>query len=101
MQGQTNLKIRNAKLQRNLRYAPTNAEHRLWQHLRGRQLEACKFRRQHPFVDYILDFVCLERKLVVELDGGSMQARRITMHDEPLFLRKQDSSYCDSGIPTF
>ena len=70
MQGQTNLKIRNAKLQRNLRYAPTNAEHRLWQHLRGRQLEACKFRRQHPFVDYILDFVCLERKLVVELDGG-------------------------------
>jgi very-short-patch-repair endonuclease len=38
--------------------------------LRGRQVEGCKFRRQHPFDDFILDFACLERSLVVEVDGG-------------------------------
>ena len=70
MDGQTNRKIISNKLQRKLRNAPTDAEHRLWQYLRNRQLEGCKFRRQHPFGDYILDFACLERKIVVELDGG-------------------------------
>ena len=48
----------------------TDAEIRLWQRLRGRQIAGCKFRRQHPFLDYVLDFVCLERRLVVEVDGG-------------------------------
>ena len=70
MDGQTNRKIIGNKLQRQLRNAPTDAEHRLWQYLRNRQLEGCKFRRQHPFGDYILDFACLERKVVIELDGG-------------------------------
>ena len=70
MDGQTNRKIISNKLQRKLRNAPTDAEHRLWQYLRNRQMEGCKFRRQHPFGDYILDFACLERKIVVELDGG-------------------------------
>lgn len=70
MQGQTNPAILKAKLQRRLRNASTDAERALWRRLRGRQLEGCKFRRQHPFGDYILDFVCLERKVVVEADGG-------------------------------
>ncbi len=70
MQGQANLRIRNGQFQRQLRNAPTDAEYRLWQHLRSRQLEGCKFRRQHPFIDYILDFVCLEKAVVIELDGG-------------------------------
>ncbi|MBN8887826.1 MAG: endonuclease domain-containing protein [Rudaea sp.] len=70
MQGQTNKKILAAKLQRRLRNAPTDAESKLWQRLRHRQLDHCKFRRQHPFGDYILDFVCLERKIVIELDGA-------------------------------
>ena len=48
----------------------TEAEIRLWQRLRGRQVAGCKFRRQHPFMNYVLDFVCLERRLVVEVDGG-------------------------------
>ena len=69
MQGQTNRKISQGKLQCSLRNRPTDAEHRLWQCLRGRQLDGCKFRRQHPFGDYILDFACLERKLAVEVDG--------------------------------
>lgn len=70
MKGQTNRSILGPKLQRRLRNAPTDAERLLWQRLRARQLEGCKFRRQHPFGDYILDFVCLERMLVVELDGS-------------------------------
>ena len=70
MQAQTNRQILTAKLQRALRNNPTEAEHKLWQHLRGRSLGGYKFRRQHPFGDYILDFVCLERKTVVEVDGS-------------------------------
>ncbi len=47
----------------------TDAERKLWQGLRGRQL-GVKFRRQHPFAAYVLDFVCLELQLVIEVDGG-------------------------------
>jgi very-short-patch-repair endonuclease len=48
----------------------SNAEQVLWYHLRCRQISGLKFRRQHPFGDYILDFVCLGNKLVIEVDGG-------------------------------
>jgi very-short-patch-repair endonuclease len=51
----------------------TDAEHALWQVLQHRQLSGLKFRRQHPFGSYILDFVCLQSKLVIELDGGQHQ----------------------------
>ena len=70
MRSQTSRKILDGKLQRSLRNAPTDVETALWRHLRGRQLDDCKFRRQHPFLDFVLDFVCLDRKLAVELDGG-------------------------------
>lgn len=55
---------------RNLRQLATDAEHRLWQRLRNRQVCGAKFRRQHPVPPYIVDFVCLEKKLVIETDGG-------------------------------
>ncbi len=70
MKGQTNSLVLNNKLQRALRRNPTDAEQALWKHLRGRQINGHKFRRQHPFGDFILDFVCLEAKLVIEIDGG-------------------------------
>jgi very-short-patch-repair endonuclease len=70
MRGQTNRNILRPALQRRLRKASTDAERALWRHLRGKQLNGCKFRRQHPYFDYILDFVCIERRLVIELDGG-------------------------------
>jgi very-short-patch-repair endonuclease len=70
MKGQTNHNILEEHRARNLRNAPTDAERQLWQRLRARQLESCKFRRQHPFGDYILDFACLERNVIVELDGS-------------------------------
>ena len=57
---------------RELRYAPTRAEDRLWNALRGWNL--AKFRRQHPFERFILDFYCPAAKLCVEVDGD--------IHDE-------------------
>jgi very-short-patch-repair endonuclease len=70
MKGQTNRQIIENGFQRALRSHMTDAENCLWRRLRGRQIAGCKFRRQHPFMDYVLDFVCLEMRLVVEVDGG-------------------------------
>ena len=53
-----------------LRKNPTEAERALWRHLRLRQLAGHKFRRQQRLGSYIVDFVCLEKRLIVELDGG-------------------------------
>ena len=61
-------------LARDMRKAPTPAEHILWQCLRGNRLGA-QFRRQHPLGPYITDFCCAEAKLVIEVDGD--------VHDEP------------------
>ena len=62
-----NLKITRA---RELRKNPTEAEKVLWSELRYRQLCGYRFRRQRPIGTYIVDFVCLESRLVIELDGG-------------------------------
>jgi very-short-patch-repair endonuclease len=56
--------------QRKLRRNMTDAELRLWRYLKGRQMSGFKFRRQHPFDDYVLDFVCLEAMLIIEVDGA-------------------------------
>jgi very-short-patch-repair endonuclease len=78
--GQTNKRILSNKLQRRLRNEMTDAERALWKVLRGRQISGLKFRRQHPFGDYILDFICLQNKLVIEVDGGQHGGR--TKYDE-------------------
>ncbi len=53
-----------------MRSAQTDAEQILWYHLRARRFQGVKFRRQRPVGPYIVDFVCLESRLVLELDGG-------------------------------
>ncbi len=78
--GQTNKKIRSSKLQQTLRNNVSEAEQSLWYLLRRRQICGLKFRRQHPFGHYILDFVCLENKLIIEVDGG--QHGQQTGYDE-------------------
>jgi very-short-patch-repair endonuclease len=60
---------------RRLRYEQTDAERRLWMRLRRHQL-GVQFRRQHPVGPYIVDFCCVERMLVVELDGGQHEDQR-------------------------
>jgi len=53
-----------------LRYNTTDAEKHLWYCLRGKRLKGYKFRRQHLIYPYVLDFVCLKKNLVIELDGS-------------------------------
>jgi very-short-patch-repair endonuclease len=68
---------------RTLRAAMTDAERHLWFHLRGRQLGGLRFRRQHPIGHYIADFACLERHLVIELDGSQhLDSRNDERRDE-------------------
>src|SRR2546426_11502591 len=54
---------------RHLRNKQTWAEKKLWRLLRDRKFSGYKFRRQHPFEDYALDFYCAEAKLALETDG--------------------------------
>lgn len=54
----------------------TDAEQALWRSLRDRQVEGYRFRRQVPIGRYIVDFACLEKRLIVEVDGGQHQINR-------------------------
>ena len=54
---------------RGMRRDPTRAEDMVWEALRDRRLAGAKFRRQVPLAHFILDFVCFERRLTVEVDG--------------------------------
>lgn len=61
---------------RHLRKNSTDAEKHLWYHLRAGRL-GFKFKRQVPVGTYIVDFVCLEKRLVIELDGGQHMDNKI------------------------
>ena len=60
------LQTRAKKLRQNM----SEAETRLWHHLRAGRLNGYKFRRQQPMGNYIVDFVCVTPKLIIEADGG-------------------------------
>jgi len=77
---------------RTLRRKSTEAEKVLWRHLRANQLGA-KFRRQHPFDPFVLDFYCHEAKLAVELDGGGHAETGQMEHD-----RQRDRFLQENGI---
>ena len=72
---------------RALRRDLTDAERLIWCRLRNRGLYGHKFRRQHPVGPYVVDFVCIEERLVVEIDGGqhAEQAARDEMRS--VFLK--------------
>jgi very-short-patch-repair endonuclease len=70
-----------------MRRISTDAERKVWFLLRDRRLDGIKFRRQVPFKNYILDFVCFERKLVVEVDGGQHSAE--TDRSRDALLRRE------------
>ncbi len=64
-----------------LRKEATEAEDLLWQQLRGRRCGGLKFRRQHPIDRYVVDFFCLEKKLIVEVDGGIHLDKEVREND--------------------
>jgi adenine-specific DNA-methyltransferase len=61
---------------RALRRNSTDAERKLWSILRGRQLNGLKFRKQVEIDGYIVDFLCPERRLIIEVDGGQHSPER-------------------------
>ena len=58
------------EIARNLRKNLTEPEQHLWHHLRKGQIQGFRFRRQVPIGKYIVDFVCFEKRLIIEIDGG-------------------------------
>jgi len=74
---------------RSLRRALTPAELTLWTRIRARQLGGFKFARQEPIDRYYVDFVCRERRLIIELDGGQ--------HVESPADRHRDRTLCALG----
>ena len=75
---------------RQLRGTMTDAEQRIWYHLRGSRLLGAKFRRQFPIGPYIADFACLASRLIVEVDGGQ--------HNESLHDARRDQFLRERGF---
>ena len=62
------------KFAKTLRASMTEAEHRLWFHLRAHRFAGCKFRRQQPLGPYIVDFISFSERMIIEADGGQHNA---------------------------
>jgi very-short-patch-repair endonuclease len=71
----------------------TEAEEKLWQALRNRKVNDCKFRRQHAVAGYIPDFVCLEKKLIIEVDGGYHNAAEQAQFDKVRTAWLEENNY--------
>jgi len=61
---------------KNLRRNSTKAENLLWGYLRAKQFDELKFRRQQPIGNYVVDFVCFEKKIIMEVDGGQHATKK-------------------------
>jgi len=72
-----------------LRQKSTDAERLLWQRLKARQLDGLKFRRQEQIGRFIADFVCYEKGIIVEADGGQHAVERIKDEERTLWLNAQ------------
>ena len=72
-----------------LRYNQTDAERRLWRHLRDRRLGGFKFRRQFSVAHYIVDFACPKARLVIEVDGGQHSSREVPDNERTEFLEQK------------
>jgi len=74
---------------RELRKNSTDAERVLWQQLRAHQLVGYKFRRQQPMGRYIVDFVCFEKHVIIELDGGQHAEQVVSDAERSAWLQSQ------------
>jgi very-short-patch-repair endonuclease len=72
-----------------LRSQQTEAEQRLWYHLRAHRFMGLKFKRQKPLGHYIVDFICHERRLIIEVDGGQHAVQTDYDHQRDTRLREQ------------
>jgi len=67
----------------------TDAEQLLWRHLRSRSMSGLKFRRQHYIGSFIADFACVEKKLIIEVDGGQHAENTAQDADRTAYLNSQ------------
>ena len=67
----------------------TDTERVLWKHLRAKKMEGYKFRRQEPVGSYIVDFVCHEKRIVIEVDGGQHATEREKDKERDEWLKGQ------------
>ena len=74
---------------RKLRKESTDAEQLLWKHLRTKQLHGLKFRRQEQIGRFIADFVCFERNLIIEADGGQHAVEKEKDLERTVWLNSQ------------
>jgi len=74
---------------RKLRNNPTKGEHLLWQILRRRQIKGFRFRRQEIIGPYIVDFMCYEKRLIIELDGGHHMSQQSYDSERTRWLNSQ------------
>jgi very-short-patch-repair endonuclease len=81
---------RNRGHARQLRHDATDAETAMWRLLRHRRLAGFKFRRQVPFRSFILDFVCFDSKIIVEIDGSQ--------HFESERDQRRDAALAEQGF---
>ena len=70
------------KFAKTLRKNMTDAEYRLWYHLKSRGLDGHHFRKQHPIGPYITDFACANARLIIEVDGGTHTSDEAMAHDK-------------------
>jgi len=66
---------------RQLRNNMTPQEKKLWYYLRNNQINNCRFRRQYPIGNFIVDFVCRSKNLVIEIDGGQHNEQQSINYD--------------------
>jgi len=75
---------------RQLRKNLTDAERKLWKYLRRKQIDGHRFRRQVPISPYYVDFLCVERRLIIEVDGGQHAERQAEDAKRTAWLESQD-----------
>src|SRR5438552_11356438 len=93
MAGQRDHSPRLLQFAREMRREQTDAERKLWSLLRDRRLEGYKFRRQYPMAGYIVDFYCINARMVVELDGGQHSDPNAMEYD-----KKRTHAINDMGV---
>jgi very-short-patch-repair endonuclease len=81
------------QIRRNLRQEQTVAEYILWQNLRGSKLGGLKFKRQHSIGNYIVDFYCATKRLIIEVDGAVHLEKEQKQKDE-----ERDANLLEMGF---
>ena len=81
------------QIARKLRNNMTEQEKKLWYYLRKRCLNNNRFRRQYPIGNYIVDFICREKSLIIEIDGGQHSESNIKDYDKTRTLFLESKGY--------